>query len=780
MSTADFAVGDRVYMWNNVTQQLDMESSVAQVLDSELSYGSTVLPAGSVGVSSILDPAQTWWVSPEHFDIMLRKVTPKADAKTIDEKEDQDKLPTREKEEAEDPFAKALGMVSQFFAGFGPRSGQDSKSKDNSGGQANVSDANFQNKVNAPAVTPAPSTVTTQMPVTDFAEGDLVEMWNYEKNEWKEGGMVQQVLSSPVSAGDVQLPAGSLLVSFAGVFKWFTPDVITLAVRAVNSPSAVAQSSGSLASAPSGSLSASQATLRPLSPPAPSSPQPSPPSSPRSPSPDIADSKDEESAPPQTSTASPGKLALPTVDSQPSTAPGTASQSPLATPRGDSGSLKDPAYDRRLHRLLIVGPGFGRDLNQQQGQMLEAAGFQIRWLVDLPNPETIGFPMMQYLPQIQQTIDEYQPHLLACASKGGAYVTAVWQAGIWNGPTLFINRHPSLTCLPRGTTVVLAHGSNDEFYKNRREDLENLMRTGSENRCWLYYTANSGLLGRGYTRQGDMHNMESLKHWDCLPRLVDAALSDCPEAQMMRSWGSMLTQERLEAEAWLGYTPGVRGVRRLWQSKEQKGMDDEILFEVPPSSEEYAKVATLFRSQPAVPRAYADMNPGMWNHMNIVKIERVENGMQEDGSAEPYYKALQRGIENQGVPFQPGLHTRWAFHGSSAVDSIVSNPISGFQPLMSGTRSNALWGPGTYFARDAKYVYDGGFCNCQMDGSKQILLCLLMNGFVCLGDPEHKGVLPMRQGRHRYNSSVDSLSNPEIFVTQSPGAAYPAYVITFS
>ena len=32
----------------------------------------------------------------------------------------------------------------------------------------------------------------------------------------------------------------------------------------------------------------------------------------------------------------------------------------------------------------------------------------------------------------------------------------------------------------------------------------------------------------------------------------------------------------------------------------------------------------------------------------------------------------------------------------------------------------------------------------------------------------------------RYNASVDSLSNPEIFVTQSPGAAYPAYVITFS
>lgn len=31
---------------------------------------------------------------------------------------------------------------------------------------------------------------------------------------------------------------------------------------------------------------------------------------------------------------------------------------------------------------------------------------------------------------------------------------------------------------------------------------------GSSNKCFLYYTANSGILGRGYTRQGDKHNME--------------------------------------------------------------------------------------------------------------------------------------------------------------------------------------------------------------------------------------------------------------------------------
>jgi hypothetical protein len=33
------------------------------------------------------------------------------------------------------------------------------------------------------------------------------------------------------------------------------------------------------------------------------------------------------------------------------------------------------------------------------------------------------------------------------------------------------------------------------------------------------------------------------------------------------------------------------------------------------------------------------MNPGMWQYISILMIERGENGMQEDGSAEPYYKA---------------------------------------------------------------------------------------------------------------------------------------------
>merc|ERR1712048_138543 len=299
--------------------------------------------------------------------------------------------------------------------------------------------------------------------------------------------------------------------------------------------------------------------------------------------------------------------------------------------------------------------------------------------------------------------------------------------------------------------------------------------------CFLYYAANSGVLGNGgLSRQGDQHNMESLLNYDCLPRLVDASLShgESPELSMVRSWRDRMTQERLEAEAWLGYEPDQ--LRQLWVSKCHKGRDATKLFEVPFGSEEFAKVSTIFKAAPNEPPAYGGAHPATWAQTRILRIERVENGLQEDGSARPYFESLRSSLEAQDVHFEPGVHTRWVFHGTDAVESIVSNPIAGFQPLAAGTKGASLWGSGTYFARDAKYVADGSFCKRESDGTRRMLACLAMTGMPCLGDPQQKGVLPMRQGVHRYNCSVDSLSSPEIFIVQHPSAVYPAYVITFA
>merc|ERR1711988_1087137 len=245
---------------------------------------------------------------------------------------------------------------------------------------------------------------------------------------------------------------------------------------------------------------------------------------------------------------------------------------------------------------------------------------------------------------------------------------------------------------------------------------------------------------------------------------------------MVSSWLHRLSTHRIEAEHWLGTDP--EQLRNRWTSMDHMGMDDKKLHEVPRGTDEFAKVATIFKAAPSEAPSYNGISDAQWERTAILRIERVENGLLEQ-SENAYFECLCRSIEDQGLPFQPGVHTRWAFHGTDQIESIIEDPLTGFQPLACGTRLGSLWGSGTYFARDARYVVDGNFCPQRRDGTRQMLLCLLMTGMPCLGDPQHHGVLPFRQKPHRYNSSVDSLSSPEIFIMQHPGAAYPAYLITF-
>jgi hypothetical protein len=439
--------------------------------------------------------------------------------------------------------------------------------------------------------------------------------------------------------------------------------------------------------------------------------------------------------------------------------------------------------DRAGTRVFVIGPGFGQQLNPRQGALIHQAGFQVQWCHSVPNPEQPSFVVQPYLEHLRREIDAFRPDVVAAASKGGVYVVGLWQMGIWRGPTLLLNAHPSCQQLPEGVPVVVAHGSNDEVYSRSRSELEQLISSGTANRCFLYYTADSGYLRGGQrSRVGDMHNMESLLSHECLPRLLDCTLArDGPEMHMVRTWRERLGADRQRAEDSLGYSP--ERLRRRWSSRSLKGMAEQKLFDVPRGSQEFFHVQEVFHSVPAEPPAYLLSPQATWDRTRILKVERIENGLQHEGSAKPYYESLRRSLDDQGLQLELGAHTRWAFHGADdqAIESIIHNPVAGFQPLASGSRNASLWGSGTYFARDPKYVADGGFCGAPAaDGSRKMLMCLLMSGMPCLGDPQHKGVLPFRQKPHRYHSSVDALSSPEIFIVQHPGAAVPVYLITFA
>jgi len=349
------------------------------------------------------------------------------------------------------------------------------------------------------------------------------------------------------------------------------------------------------------------------------------------------------------------------------------------------------------------------------------------------------------------------------------------------GPTVMIDVHPCIQRLPEGVRVVIAHGSEDDIYRRTRVSLEALVHSsGSENNRFLYYAGSSGLLkGSQLSRQGDGHDMNSLLTYDCLPRLIDAAISDdCPEFCMVRSWKQCLSDQRIASESWLGHS--LERLRQRWTSKDYRGKNKQTFFSVQRDSEEFRCVSSVFKSAPREPSIYGGCCQAAWENRRILSIERVENGSQEAGGVRAYAESIANALVDQGLGFEPAVHTRWLFHGTDAVEAIVDNPMAGFQPLSCGGHGNSVWGSGTYFARDAKYVADGPFCSTLPNGSRRVLMCLVATGMSCLGDAGQRGVLPFRQGDYRYDSTVDSLANPEIFIVPHPWAAYPAYVINFA
>jgi len=436
---------------------------------------------------------------------------------------------------------------------------------------------------------------------------------------------------------------------------------------------------------------------------------------------------------------------------------------------------KHMQMDRSKKTVLIIGPGFGRELNPTQSAVVMRSGYNVQWLLDVPNPEAPGFNLQQHLPTVVAALQLHKPQLLMCASKGWHYVVALWAAGYMNYATLMIDAHPTIQQLPKNMNIVVAHGSNDDLYPRDRASLHSLMATADYNRVFLYWACNSGCVNGGYSRYGDKHNMESLLKYDLLPRLMDAALSKCPENEMMFLWRNRLSQPRIAAEELLSGNP--EEWVKYWDNKSK-----EIKILVQPGSEEYKAVYNLCYNAPLEPPNYEQTCPGgaVFSQTRLLKIERVQNSSLIK-SAQTYYKKVQDLFHTQDIEFAPNVHSRWLFHGTDALEEIINDPITGFQPLVSGSRLGSLWGAGTYFARDAKYVVESNFCTPNPDGLKRMCMALVITGIPCVGAPEQRGILPYRNGKtpYKYNSTVDTLSSPEIFITQQPSAAYPAYVITY-
>jgi hypothetical protein len=164
-------------------------------------------------------------------------------------------------------------------------------------------------------------------------------------------------------------------------------------------------------------------------------------------------------------------------------------------------------------------------------------------------------------------------------------------------------------------------------------------------------------------------------------------------------------------------------------------------------------------------------------NITITRIERVENAMVHDA-----YKLKRTNIakyitkETDVSCAMEDQFVKWLFHGTSPenIDNIVN---SGYLPNLAGSAVGAIWGHGTYFARDSKYSHD-------YNGDKyerKMLLNRVIVGEWVQGAPGMT-LYPLAKGEkyRQCESLVNKVDDPSIFVIQHSNQAYPAYVITYT
>ena len=155
----------------------------------------------------------------------------------------------------------------------------------------------------------------------------------------------------------------------------------------------------------------------------------------------------------------------------------------------------------------------------------------------------------------------------------------------------------------------------------------------------------------------------------------------------------------------------------------------------------------------------------------VLKVFSIENQMLYDS----YWNARRKLIELIG---KEKLNERDVFHGSRQANVMGMIQKEGFRKEFN---KSAASGKGTYFARDASYSVNGGYC-CQKDGVYQIFQCRVMMGESHQGSSSYELTnWPKKDGGKGliYDSLVNRMKDPTVFVIHENVRAYPMFVIHF-
>lgn len=154
----------------------------------------------------------------------------------------------------------------------------------------------------------------------------------------------------------------------------------------------------------------------------------------------------------------------------------------------------------------------------------------------------------------------------------------------------------------------------------------------------------------------------------------------------------------------------------------------------------------------------------------VIKIERIQNPV--------LWESLQIKKRDMEQRNNHQNNEKRLFHGTSH-DTVAYINEHGFNRSYAG-KNAACYGNGTYFAVNASYSAQATYSKPNQNGEKCMYLCRVLTGDFTAGQrdmivPPAKGPVSVQ----KYDSVVDNVARPSMFVIFHDNQAYPEYLITF-
>lgn len=171
-----------------------------------------------------------------------------------------------------------------------------------------------------------------------------------------------------------------------------------------------------------------------------------------------------------------------------------------------------------------------------------------------------------------------------------------------------------------------------------------------------------------------------------------------------------------------------------------------------------------------VVRAFYDTLDAAHSRIHIIRVERVWNPL-----LQRQYE-LQRERLEQRCARRPA--ERVLYHGTSA-SAVRDICAHGFNRSFCG-RNGTLYGQGVYFAQHASLSVQDRYSPPDADGHKAVFVARVLTGDYGLGHSSLRAPPPRASGHAllRYDSAVDCLRQPSIFVIFHDTQALPTHLIT--